>query len=98
MRQSVDAMVSSSRCGGGRGGAVVLTYWDEHANSAVSEDLFTVTPVLDCGRGGWDRERGRAEMPLRNRVTPLGDLIADPARGLVYGNRGCLHDDTGHIR
>ena len=37
-------------------------------------------------------------MPLQNRVTPLGDLVADPARGLVYGNRGCLHDDTGRIR
>jgi hypothetical protein len=37
-------------------------------------------------------------MPLQNRVTPLGDLIADPARGLVYGNRGCLHDDAGKIR
>ena len=32
-------------------------------------------------------------MPLRNRVTPLGELVADPARGLVYGNRGCLHDE-----
>jgi hypothetical protein len=37
-------------------------------------------------------------MPLQNRVTPLGELIADPARGLVYGNRGCLHDDHGTIR
>jgi hypothetical protein len=37
-------------------------------------------------------------MPLRNRVTPLGELIADPARGLVYGNRGCLHDEQGRIR
>jgi hypothetical protein len=37
-------------------------------------------------------------MPLRNRVTPLSELIADPARGLVYGNRGCLHDDRGEIR
>ena len=37
-------------------------------------------------------------MPLQNRVTPLGDLIAHPARGLVYGNRGCLHDDQGRIR
>jgi hypothetical protein len=37
-------------------------------------------------------------MPLQNRVTPLGDLIADPARGLVYGNRGCLHDERGVIR
>ena len=37
-------------------------------------------------------------MPLRNRVTPLGELVADPARGLVYGNRGCLHDADGRIR
>ncbi len=37
-------------------------------------------------------------MPLQNRVTPLGELIADPGRGLVYGNRGCLHDSDGGIR
>ena len=37
-------------------------------------------------------------MPLQNRVTPLGEVIADPAHGLVYGNRGCLHDEAGHIR
>lgn len=37
-------------------------------------------------------------MPLQNRVTPLGELVATPARGLVYGNRGCLHDETGRIR
>jgi len=37
-------------------------------------------------------------MPLRNRVTPLGELVAEPGRGLVYGNRGCLHDDRGRIR
>jgi hypothetical protein len=37
-------------------------------------------------------------VPLQNRVTPLGDLVADPARGLVYGNRGCLHDEHRRIR
>jgi hypothetical protein len=37
-------------------------------------------------------------MPLQNRVTPFGELVADPARGLVYGNRGCLHDVEGRIR
>ena len=37
-------------------------------------------------------------MALQNRVTPLSELIADPARGLVYGNRGCLHDDRRRIR
>ena len=36
--------------------------------------------------------------PRQNRVTPLGELIATPERGLVYGNRGCLHDDQGRIR
>ena len=37
-------------------------------------------------------------MPLQNRVTPLGELVAEPGRGLVYGNRGCLHDEAGRIR
>ena len=37
-------------------------------------------------------------MTRQNRVTPLGDLVADPARGLIYGNRGCLHDAEGRIR
>ncbi|HEY8566297.1 MAG TPA: hypothetical protein VIL65_12410 [Beijerinckiaceae bacterium] len=27
-------------------------------------------------------------MPLQNRVTPAGELVADPARGLLMGNRG----------
>jgi hypothetical protein len=31
-------------------------------------------------------------------VTPLGELVAHPARGLVYGNRGRLHDESGRIR
>jgi hypothetical protein len=37
-------------------------------------------------------------MPRQNRVTPLSELVAHPARGLVYGNRGCLHDSDGRIR
>jgi len=37
-------------------------------------------------------------MPFRNRVTPLGELVATPERGLVYGNRGRLHDEHGNIR
>ncbi|HZT84779.1 MAG TPA: hypothetical protein VE984_05090 [Gaiellaceae bacterium] len=37
-------------------------------------------------------------MPLPNRVTPLGELVATPERGLVYGNRGRLHDERGVIR
>jgi hypothetical protein len=30
-------------------------------------------------------------MPLQNRVTPTGEIVATPARGLMMGNRGCLH-------
>jgi hypothetical protein len=37
-------------------------------------------------------------MALQNRVTPLGELVAERGRGLVYGNRGCLHDANGRIR
>jgi hypothetical protein len=37
-------------------------------------------------------------MPRQNRVTPRSELIPAPARGLVYGNRGCLHDAHGRIR
>ncbi|HEY7477454.1 MAG TPA: hypothetical protein VIB62_04375 [Actinomycetota bacterium] len=36
-------------------------------------------------------------MPLQNRVSPLGDLLAVPDRGLVHGNRGCLHDGDRRI-
>ena len=31
-------------------------------------------------------------MPLQNRVTPTGDIIATPERGLFIGNRGIIHD------
>lgn len=31
-------------------------------------------------------------MPLANRVTPLGEIVAEPWRGSLTGNRGILHD------
>lgn len=36
-------------------------------------------------------------VPLRNRVTPFGDIVATEARGLLFGNRGVLHDEHGHL-
>jgi len=33
-----------------------------------------------------------APMPLQNRVTPLGDIVSTPHRGLFTGNRGIIHD------
>lgn len=32
------------------------------------------------------------QVPLQNRVTPFGDIIAAPARGTCMGNRGIIHD------
>jgi hypothetical protein len=31
-------------------------------------------------------------VPLQNRVTPAGEIVAAAARGLFMGNRGILHD------
>src|ERR1700743_261322 len=31
-------------------------------------------------------------MALQNRVTPFGDIVAIPQRGLFTGNRGIIHD------
>lgn len=33
-------------------------------------------------------------MPLQNRVTPLGDVVATSGRGLFTGNRGIIHDPS----
>jgi hypothetical protein len=37
-------------------------------------------------------------MPLQNRVTPFGELLAVPARGTLFGNRGGrFHTDAGTL-
>lgn len=36
-------------------------------------------------------------MPLQNRVTPFGEIIAHPARGELMGNRGILHDASQRL-
>ena len=43
------------------------------------------------------REKARGRRPRQNRVTPLGRLIAVPARGTLMGNRGRLHDARGRL-
>jgi hypothetical protein len=35
-------------------------------------------------------------MPLQNRVDPYGQICSTPARGMLMGNRGCLHDHGDH--
>jgi hypothetical protein len=38
-----------------------------------------------------------AARPLRNRVTPFGEIVAVPGRGLLMGNRGVIHDAEQRI-
>jgi hypothetical protein len=34
---------------------------------------------------------GQRASPLQNRVTPTGEIVSNPARGMLMGNRGCIH-------
>lgn len=36
-------------------------------------------------------------MTLQTRVTPFGEIVAEPWRGAFMGNRGCLHDAQGRL-
>lgn len=37
-------------------------------------------------------------MPLQNRVLPTGEIVSHPARGLLMGNRGCIHEPDRRLR
>lgn len=58
-------------------------------------------PFAFAARAFWNRVFSSREalylcriMPLQSRVSPFGDLFADKARGLLYGNRGGrIHGD-----
>ena len=39
-----------------------------------------------------------AGVPARNRVTPLGEIVAIPLRGALGGNRGILHEGHEIVR
>jgi hypothetical protein len=58
--------------------------------------------LQDCQRvlapAVYSAETAGKIMPLQNRVTPFGDIIATEHRGTLMGNRGCLHDDQKRIR
>ena len=48
---------------------------------------FIATPTLPMGG-----EPADPKMPLQNRVTPFGEIVAVPQRGTLMGNRGIIHD------
>src|SRR5205823_4399106 len=43
-------------------------------------------------------QRLTASAPARNRVTPMGDIVATPVRGAWTGNRGILHSGREIVR
>ena len=36
-------------------------------------------------------------MARQNRVTPLGEIVTNDARGTLMGNRGCIHEANGTL-
>jgi hypothetical protein len=48
-------------------------------------------------RPSWGTPRGGRRSPLQNRVTPEGEIVAEPARGLIMGNRGCLVEEPWQL-
>lgn len=59
---------------------------------------FTMLARSRAGRAALRGKRSEYPvMPLQNRVTPNGAIVALPGRGLVMGNRGVLHDDNRRI-
>jgi hypothetical protein len=36
-------------------------------------------------------------MPLQNRINPEGEICRSSAKGMLMGNRGCLHNDAKEI-
>jgi hypothetical protein len=36
-------------------------------------------------------------MPLQNRINPEGEICRSSARGMLMGNRGCLHNEAREI-
>ena len=62
----------------------------EGARGRPGRDLPGLGPACRHAAGA-SRSRARSSatnVPLQNRVDPFGELIATPARGLIFGNRG----------
>ena len=80
-------------------GRIVLDVDAENVTTAIrlyTSAGMTPQPAFTVWEKKTATRYGEA-MALRNRVTPFSELVADPARGLVYGNRGCLHNADGEI-
>jgi hypothetical protein len=54
-----------------------------------------VRTTITGGLSAKQPENKAKRMPRQNRVTPWGESIAVPDRGLFMGNRGTLHDANG---
>jgi hypothetical protein len=74
---------------GGASSPLDVTMTRKPRNIKYSIKLIPQQIVHDPAEGG--------RMPRQNRVTPEGDIIADPARGTLTGNRGRLHRPDGTL-
>jgi DNA alkylation damage repair protein AlkB len=75
------------------GGSDRLTFHGVHALAEGGHELtgaYRLNTTLRRALQSFD------VMPLQNRVTPVGDIVAAPERGCFTGNRGIIHDLRTH--
>jgi hypothetical protein len=76
----------------------VNTYRASNPIVTARDVRLTMLARSHAWRAATHRRRGEYPvMPLQNRVTPNGEIVALSGRGLIMGNRGVLHDDNRRI-
>jgi hypothetical protein len=60
-------------------------------NTALSVSSLIMTERETC-KGRVQLGEDRRRPPLQNRVMPTGEIVSHPGRGMLMGNRGCIHN------
>src|SRR5215831_10387985 len=67
-------------------------------NATIASATRPATPLFAMARSMSPKTGTRKTLvrlgavPLQNRVTPFGEVVAIEQRGLLMGNRGIIHD------
>jgi hypothetical protein len=89
-----------------RSGALLGACAEHYALRPTDRQTFMLTRPMThhepqrstrrCGQSGKEERlvNERRRLPLQNRVTPTGEIVSHPARGMLMGNRGCIHSPS----
>ncbi|MGH3290643.1 MAG: hypothetical protein ACRDP7_02435, partial [Trebonia sp.] len=82
--------LAQQKATGARPGRAGLWILSENRQTAVAIRWCTETMTEERPQAPDGDRLAGLDRPLRNRVTPAGELIATAHRGTMYGNRGVL--------